>query len=222
MSDTPDQVESPEPTVPAVSSNTIRDSQFYQMIHDLDILAPMKPAFENTVATELELERSYPREPSDEGHTRILVVYRNRRKNSLPFKLTDNQRLDRKFTIDHFIGGFTQAMKEGGPLPNDPKEEIFVVLLGAVGSALTTALGMNPEQDTAHAKSVAEQFACAAISCIFDDPEDMFVSIDEMPMMLDPDVTQPTITAIWCTKKRKPGAVDPVTLTMDVDSSETD
>jgi hypothetical protein len=180
---------------------TITESKLFKVARGEQLLSSMIPALPNQMAVETEIDAAYPRTEDDKDHTRIWVNFRNLKGNDMLVKVADTVRLESTFDIDKFLSGYSAAIMPNA-VSTDDVENVNVLLLGVLNTALLDVLKINGDKDLNKRSTVANNVLTALISIIYNDPLDVFISLQEKASKTEGQGNDAVIQAMWQVKQR--------------------
>jgi hypothetical protein len=182
-----------------VAPVTLRDSKLFTMAKAQQLLAYMIPDIRVMMGAEVEISENHPRTEKDGDATRILMNFRTLKGDDIVFVELDNERLDSTFTIDDFMNGYMSAIAPED-VSSDPVDNINVVLLSALNMSASVATGIDRKGQ--QILGVSKKVLKALVSIIYDDPLDVFISMQERAPAEGQDTSDVIIQAMWAVKKR--------------------
>ena len=162
------------------TAKTLVDSRLYELTRHHNLLTFLVPEPHIQVQTALEITEKFPKEPTDVDKTRILVQYTNTMSNQLITKITSDTGLSSSFDIDTFLNGLGIALNVH-ETQQDPIMQINLILASALESAINVALGFGDRASTERHKNMALEVLVAIVAIVFNNPEDIFISIRDKP-----------------------------------------
>ncbi len=190
-----------------IFSSTLLESKIYLLARSIPLFQELIPDIKTQMASELEIDEMFPREPDDEDHTRILINYSNLKGNPVLFKLLDKDRLDRVFDIDGFMNGLMLALQKDISNTNpEPFNEATIqpIILTTLNLAVTTVLGINTEGVTEKTANLSNVVLCSLMAVLFNDALDVIIAVNDLPLKEGANHSETVIVGMWIVKSRTP------------------
>jgi len=180
----------------------LKDSKLFELSRSVALFDDLVPDIRVQMIAESDINTTCPRDESLGESTRILVNYTNTRGNSSLYQIIDTSRLEKPSTvdIDDFLSKYTYSVYEGSEI-DDPIMQSKRSLISALVYSLTVCLGMSDEIETTSAKVLSEWFVKAAISVVYNDPQDVLIMLKDI-VLEDGQTVTTVIDKMWIVKVR--------------------
>lgn len=194
-----------------MTDKTLVTSKLYALARQQSLLAFLQPDFPTMMAVEQQLDSYEPRTETDKDATRILVNYTNAKGNAILYPITDHVRLERIFDLDDFMNGYLTSIGDEAQITGmDP---VDAGLVSVLNFCVRVVLQFESNVSSSM-KTLSLTVLQSLVSIVYDDPLDVVISVNETPVVDNPDKTVPILAAMWTVKQRYVNVTIPSTDTI--------